>query len=72
VPLLKAPLLEKLDLGLCGITALPPKTFQGMLQLKELFLDNNGLSLLTKAEQKKTPYSEIYIAYQNCICLVTT
>jgi hypothetical protein len=52
VPLLKAPLLEKLDLGLCGITGLQPKTFQRMLQLKELFLDNNSLSLFTEAGQK--------------------
>jgi Leucine-rich repeat (LRR) protein len=72
VPLLKAPLLEKLDLGMCGITALPPKTIQGMLQLKELFLVNNSLSLLTEAGQKKTTYSQIYIAYQNWICLATT
>jgi hypothetical protein len=60
VPLLKAPLLEKLDLGLCGITALPPKTFQGMLHLKEFILDNNSLSLLTEAEQKNNVFTNLH------------
>jgi Leucine-rich repeat (LRR) protein len=71
VPLLKAPLLQKLDLGLCEITALQPKTFQGMLQLKELVLHNNSLILLTEAGPK-TSHSQIYITYQNWICLATT
>jgi hypothetical protein len=59
VPLLKAPLLEKLDLGMCGITALAPKTFQGMLHLKELVLDNNSLSLLTEADQKNNVFTNL-------------
>jgi Leucine-rich repeat (LRR) protein len=60
VLLLKAPLLVKLDLGMCGITALPPKTFQGLLHLKELLLDNNSLSVLTEAEQKNTVFTKLY------------
>jgi hypothetical protein len=60
VPLLKAPLLEKLDLGLCGITALPPKAFQGMSQLKELILDNNGLSLLTEGDPENNTFTNLH------------
>jgi hypothetical protein len=57
VPLLKAPLLEKLDLGLCGITALAPKTFQGMLHLKELLLDNSCLSLPTEPDPENNIFT---------------
>jgi hypothetical protein len=59
VPLLKAPLLEKLDLGLCGITALTPKAFQGMSQLKELILDNNGLSLHTEGDAEYNTFTNL-------------
>jgi hypothetical protein len=63
VPLLKAPLLETLDLGLCGITEFPPKTFQSMSGLKELLLDNNSLSLLSlhsEDEQKDHVFRDLY------------
>jgi hypothetical protein len=45
---------------MCGITALPPKTFQGMIHLKELFLDNNSLSLLTEAKQKNNVFKNLH------------
>jgi hypothetical protein len=58
-PLLQAPLLQKLDLGLCGITTLTPKTFQGTSQLKELILDNNCLSLHTEAHSQHNIFSNL-------------
>jgi Leucine-rich repeat (LRR) protein len=60
IPLLRAPLLEKLDLGSCGITILPPKTFQHMLGLKELMLDNNYLQLPHEPDSENNIFSNLH------------
>jgi hypothetical protein len=60
VPLLRAPHLEKLDLGSCGITTLSPKTFQNMLDLKELMLDENCLNLPVEPDPQNNIFSRLH------------
>jgi Leucine-rich repeat (LRR) protein len=60
VPLLRAPFLENLDLGSCGITTLSPKTFQNIRHLKELLLDNNCLNLPIEPDPENNIFSQLH------------
>jgi Leucine-rich repeat (LRR) protein len=60
VPLLQAPLLEKLDLRSHGITELPPKTFRGMSNLKEFLLDNNCSSLPIEPDPQNSVFTNLH------------
>ncbi|PNF37632.1 hypothetical protein B7P43_G11962 [Cryptotermes secundus] len=60
VPLLRAPVLENLDLGSCGITTLSPETFHDMLHLKELKMDKNCLSLPIEPDTENNIFSKLH------------
>jgi Leucine-rich repeat (LRR) protein len=60
IPLLRAPLLENLDLGSCGITTLSPETFHDTLHLKELMLDKNCLKLPIEPDPENNIFSKLH------------
>jgi Leucine-rich repeat (LRR) protein len=57
VSMFTASVLEKLDLGSCGITSLSPNAFRDMLNLRELLLDNNHLKLPSQADPNDSVFS---------------